>query len=103
VEDIQQMEKNIQDYANGYADEKIALREAKKIDTNNEGDFIATISRRDLRFTYHRAINVSYGKISKTQQAENEEANKKAENKVLETLETQVRQYIKWAKQQGTY
>lgn len=103
VEDVQQMKKNIADYANGFSNEKITLREAQSIDALSkvEGDFIAPVSRRDLRFTHNRIIGTSYGKISKIQQTENEEAYYEAQKKSFEALQTQVRQYIQWAKQQS--
>ncbi len=94
TEDIEQMKKNIHDYANGLSDDRIALREAQKIDALPEinGDFIAPIGVRDRRFSYsHGIIEYDNGEVINPK------------DQALKTLETQVRQYIKWAKQQGGY
>ncbi len=117
IENMQQLEIEI-------ADQKLTLQEAQYLKNihRTEQDYIAQIGARDRRFHYSQpSIFMNFTKeeeeklqkIKSTgtaweyQKARREFANNdekrdpKAE--ALKALETQVRQYIQWAKQQGAY
>jgi len=121
--DVQQMEQNIRDYSTGTFDGAITLSEAKKLDTlpDLNDDFIAPISQRDPRFQYYYNMETRLTKeeeeqLEKIKASGTQEEYEKAqiellnndeiispELSALKALENQVRQYIRWAKQQGGY
>ncbi len=120
IKDVEQMKQRIYDYANGLSDEKIALREAQKFDSLPQinGDFIAPIGMRDDRFAYdffdrYHFTEGQRDTLRKMEKTDTEEelyetyfkfTNKQERHPkdvALRELETQVRQYIQWAKQQS--
>ncbi len=94
VKDKQKMAEEIQVFGFNHLDKKLTLQEAKYLENmhKTDEDFIAPISVRDWRFSHsNRLIEHDNGEVIDPK------------DKVLKALETQVRQYIQWAKQQGGY
>jgi len=124
IKDEKTLTKEIQAFGFHHLDKKLTLKEAQFLEnTRGTGDdFIAPISVRDYRFSYQE----SYGfpeltpeqekKLMELREKQGEHEYMKAftevinsdeikdpKDEALKALETQVRQYIQWAKQQGGY
>lgn len=114
------MAEKIQVFGFKHLDKKLTLEEAKYLGNihKEEKDFIASIGTRDGRFFYGRGIPKftpeEEEKLEKIKESGNKEEYKQAyfetievaekrdpKDEALKALETQVRQYIQWAKQQG--
>ena len=94
LKDKKRMAEEIQRFGFEYLDGKISLEEAKQLQGMYKGDCIAPISVRDGRFSYRYDFEVFPFEEKKKENPKDE---------TLKALETQVRQYIQWAKQQGGY